>query len=1135
MLAFAILTALIASGLSGACQPLEETGNPDIASAGPRAPDPVVGSGFFWSNDRRLTNYSGEDSHPQLAVDGSGITGVTWRRDNLCMWKKIDHGGDELAVERILYNWDIPEQYGGFCAPNIGVDSNGSYHVCNDQKGTGVYYAKYDGNGTNLVPWKSVPSGASGPGYPSIAVAPDGIVNIIYEDYRFGSSAKAIVHAQLDNDGKVLRDGVRISEPSQFNLGSTLTTDQNGWVHATFVRPSIGCYHGVLDSRGDPIPDAPPVLLYKVQTYTDGPGAIACDGKGGVHILWNTGGAKAGTLMYMKLDSRGVKLSAGADGNGIPLTASPTCQGFPSIQGDSAGNAFAVWSDTRNGLPQVFFLRIPCGGENDTSLPARAWCVTKGAPASAGEPVLAIDSEGAAHLAWKDNRDGNYEIYYRLAYPYGVKASMTDKDRADLNLVHPNETRTANLTVRNTGNTTGKFHIALSGEVSGTAGWRVEVGEPELRLGAGGFRNVAVRVTGAPSFQDGDCVDVRIAATPDCYPALKSTVEFRSCLTADYSFKLNCSDPGRDLGAGENAQFILLVENTGDMDNDIALGLNGTEGWRSALDRAEVHLRPGEGQNVTLTIGSPPDAGGGDRGVFIVTGQSIQHPKTIRSVTVLSEVALGCLLEIRADKEEEYVDAGGTAVYTITLQNRGSLGGPLVVALLTEYEANDWSVVLDPDVVTLASGQSYSVRLLISPPHSAGTGSCLAVKVVCTDFDGRWSASCTTVTRFRAAHAMEVAVSPELAAVDPGGWCRFRVNLTNLGKNADSVIPGIFSTPSGLVLSYRTPDGKALQDCDAVPVGCNGTAGFDIIVSAAPDAPVGNVSIAGYVTDGGGNRYPLELKVRVNQRHDVSLLSASAAQKGSPGRNVSFPLFVKNAGNGPERVIFVFAGLPDGWPRPRICDADGMRLDGMSLNASETIRLTVTVQVPVTVLQDVVWFNLTAAAGNGTISTVQLLVTLEKPDLVVSEIKLSKTEIRVHRSVKLNVRVDNVGDADAENVTLAYSLIGMHRNFLRIGTLMAGEARFESVNWTPEEGKNVLEFVIDPDGRICEKNESNNRAILIRDVNYVAPEILPGGSITLQAVEVLAVLAIILAAIWRWRRYRKVHEPPYRVRPDGPG
>lgn len=79
----------------------------------------------------------------------------------------------------------------------------------------------------------------------------------------------------------------------------------------------------------------------------------------------------------------------------------------PDIIADRTGNIHIVWQDLENGIYQIYYkkLDIEKGWEPDIKL-------TKGA-ASAANPKLTVDKYNNLHLVWRDNRDGNYEIYYK--------------------------------------------------------------------------------------------------------------------------------------------------------------------------------------------------------------------------------------------------------------------------------------------------------------------------------------------------------------------------------------------------------------------------------------------------------------------------------------------------------------------------------------------------------------------------------------------------------------------------------------------------------------------------------------------------------------------------------------------------
>ncbi|MFH1287110.1 MAG: hypothetical protein ABII25_00235 [bacterium] len=79
----------------------------------------------------------------------------------------------------------------------------------------------------------------------------------------------------------------------------------------------------------------------------------------------------------------------------------------PDIIADKTGNLHIVWQDLENDIYQIYYKKfdIEKGWEPDIKL-------TEGS-ASAANPKLTVDKYNNLHFVWRDNRDGNYEIYYK--------------------------------------------------------------------------------------------------------------------------------------------------------------------------------------------------------------------------------------------------------------------------------------------------------------------------------------------------------------------------------------------------------------------------------------------------------------------------------------------------------------------------------------------------------------------------------------------------------------------------------------------------------------------------------------------------------------------------------------------------
>jgi len=82
---------------------------------------------------------------------------------------------------------------------------------------------------------------------------------------------------------------------------------------------------------------------------------------------------------------------------------------YPTIAVDSSENAYAVWTDDRNGgtYDDIYFSYRPSGSSWQANVRV------DDAPAgSAYEPDIAVDASGNSYALWSDNRSGNRDIYY---------------------------------------------------------------------------------------------------------------------------------------------------------------------------------------------------------------------------------------------------------------------------------------------------------------------------------------------------------------------------------------------------------------------------------------------------------------------------------------------------------------------------------------------------------------------------------------------------------------------------------------------------------------------------------------------------------------------------------------------------
>jgi hypothetical protein len=136
---------------------------------------------------------------------------------------------------------------------------------------------------------------------------------------------------------------------------------------------------------------------------------IAIDSAGNLYALWQDW-RNGDPDVYFSYQPAGGSWGANER---VSDAVSGTVQYSGAIAADGAGDAYAVWTDMRNGDPDIYFSYRAAGGnwsanERVSQDPghARQW-----------NPDIAVDTAGNAYSVWQDDRNGHYDVYasYRPA------------------------------------------------------------------------------------------------------------------------------------------------------------------------------------------------------------------------------------------------------------------------------------------------------------------------------------------------------------------------------------------------------------------------------------------------------------------------------------------------------------------------------------------------------------------------------------------------------------------------------------------------------------------------------------------------------------------------------------------------
>ena len=138
-------------------------------------------------------------------------------------------------------------------------------------------------------------------------------------------------------------------------------------------------------------------------TYADGDSwlsELGADIYGNIHVTWQDNRDGNDEIYYTKLDNNGNTLV-----DDMRLTSDNAESVFPHLQLDGSGNVHIIWRDSRNGSPEMYYIKL----DNNGNVLVDTTRLTSGPTFNHN---LRVDNVDIIHIAWQDRRDGNPEIYY---------------------------------------------------------------------------------------------------------------------------------------------------------------------------------------------------------------------------------------------------------------------------------------------------------------------------------------------------------------------------------------------------------------------------------------------------------------------------------------------------------------------------------------------------------------------------------------------------------------------------------------------------------------------------------------------------------------------------------------------------
>lgn len=393
--------------------------------------DRAGGKGLWANDDVKLSNDPGTttQTYPAVAFDASGNSVIVWRDDRNgngdIYAQKFDPSGNRLWNSTdVKVSSDPGTATQAF--PVVAIDSGGNAIVVwrdnrNGATNYDIYGQKLDINGGKL--WSATDvritslSSNVDQYIPAVAIDSQNNAVVAWNDRR--GVTDDIYAQKLSPVGSKMwaSADVRINQDQGMatNWGVSLIIDASNNPIFTWMDSRNG-NNDIYAQKRDPTGTT------ELWTSTDvkinsatGTGSnqaspvLAFDESGNIIFAWDDSRNGNGDIYAQKFDPTGTtKLwnSADVKVSGDPGVAN---QYFPVIATDASGRSIILWRDSRNSTTDIYGQKMDTGGNKLwTSTDVRINSIT---PTTQTYPAIATDAYGNALAVWRDDHNGNSDIY----------------------------------------------------------------------------------------------------------------------------------------------------------------------------------------------------------------------------------------------------------------------------------------------------------------------------------------------------------------------------------------------------------------------------------------------------------------------------------------------------------------------------------------------------------------------------------------------------------------------------------------------------------------------------------------------------------------------------------------------------
>ena len=124
-----------------------------------------------------------------------------------------------------------------------------------------------------------------------------------------------------------------------------------------------------------------------------------------IHLAWADKSSGTWDIYYAYSADGGVTFSKPAP---VDSKATGAARGYPALALGPNGRMHIAWEDKRNGNWDIYCAH----SDNGETFSSPVQLNDDETRFDQARPALAVGRDGGVHLAWQDNRNGDWDIYY---------------------------------------------------------------------------------------------------------------------------------------------------------------------------------------------------------------------------------------------------------------------------------------------------------------------------------------------------------------------------------------------------------------------------------------------------------------------------------------------------------------------------------------------------------------------------------------------------------------------------------------------------------------------------------------------------------------------------------------------------